>query len=155
MYGDRIHTDVWRDVFICVTWLICMWDMTHVNRYTTVVRANRRGSWWVCVCCSALQSYVVRGNGRGLWWMCVCCSVLQSYVAVCCIHVLFEETEEGFDECVCVAVCCSHMLQCVAVMCCSWKRKRVVMNVCVLQRVAVICCSVLQSYVIRGNGRGL
>jgi len=53
-----------------------------------------------------------------------------------------------------VAVCCSHMLQCVAVVCYSRKRKRVVMNVCVLQCVVVIRCSVLQSYVARGNGRG-
>ena len=78
---------------------------------------------------------------------CVC-------VAVRCSHMLFVETEEGFDECVRVAACCSDMLQCVAVMCHSWKRKRVVMNVCVLQRVAAICCSVLQSYVVCGNGRG-
>jgi len=56
--------------------------------------------------------------------------------------MLFEETEEGRDECVCVAVCCSHTLQCVAVICCSRKRKRVVLNVCVLQCVAVICAAV-------------
>ena len=78
---------------------------------------------------------------------CVC-------VAVRCSHMLFVETEEGCDECVCVAACCSHMLRCVVFMCYSRKQKRALMNVCVLRCVAVICCSVLQSCVVRGSGRG-
>jgi len=147
-------------VLQCVAVICCSWKRKRAVMNVCVLQRV------AVICCGVLYSCVIRGNRRGLWWMCVCCGVLQSYVAVCCSHVLFVEAEEGRDECVCVAACCSHMLQRVAVICYSWKWKRAVMNVCVLQCVVVICvaawvavccrymhCSVcygvLQSYVLQ------
>jgi len=67
---------VWHDLFVCVTWLIHMWDMTH----SYVWRDS-----FICVTrlihmCDATHSYVWHDSFICVTWLIQMCDMTHSYV---------------------------------------------------------------------------
>ena len=126
---DMTHSYVWRDSFICVTWLIhtCdnlihMCDKTRKWRASCcdcLIWASLHRLWMVsrdrCValCCSVLRCFAV------------CCSTLQ-YVAVRCSTLQYVAVcwgygwSQGTGVLHCVAVCCSKEWPTESCHTCEW-----------------------------------
>ena len=101
---------VWHDSFICVTWLVHMWDMTRSYAwhesficFTWLVHVCDMTHWYVWHDAFICWTWLVYTCDRAHWYvwqdslMCVClwlihiCDIIHSYVCVCvcvCLCVL-------------------------------------------------------------------
>ena len=73
---DVTHSSVWRDSFICVTWLIHMCDVTH----SYVWRDSFLGVTWLIHMCDMTHSYVWHDSFLCVTWLIHMCDVTHQYV---------------------------------------------------------------------------
>ena len=124
---------VWHYSCVRVTWLIHLFDMTHLNMWHDAFKCFTGLTVYSnsCIRCAMTHSAVQHEWFEYVTWLICMCDMTYSIVR----HDSFGVVSLWLcDVTQCVAVCCS-VLQSVAV-CCS-----------VLQCVAV-CCSVLQSVAV-------
>ena len=78
------HSYVWRDSFVCVTWLFRMRDMTHPyvdqaeDSVSTILRNH--GKSWLIPMCDMTHSYVWHDSFICVTWRIHMCDMTHSYV---------------------------------------------------------------------------